>query len=131
MAVKIKASFKKDEKPFDGLAAIEHKLVDEELLHERYVVVAILRPHRIDVLADDGAKSSTVKFDHIEVMEGDDAALTKERLMARYRERTGRDDEPQPSLFDGPNGEREVPEADGDELLAEHREAKVANGGES
>jgi hypothetical protein len=130
VSVKIKASFKKDERTFDGLSAIEHLLVDEDLLHERYVVVAILRPHRIDVLAEDGAKSSTVKFDHIEVTDGDASATAKALLMAKYKERTGRDDEPQATLFDGPDGEREVPEASGEEIVAEldERRAKREQG---
>jgi hypothetical protein len=126
MSVKIKASFKKDERAKDGLSAIEHKLVDEDLLHELYVVVAFLRPHRIDLLAEDGAKSATVKFDHIETLDGDQAAAAKELLMAKYKERTGRDDEPAATLFDDPDGERQVPEADGDELMAERAETKAA-----
>jgi hypothetical protein len=129
VSVKIKASFKRDDKHFDGLSAIEAKLVDEDLMHERYLVVAIVQPHRIDVLAEDGVKSATVKFTHIEVVEGDVAAEVKERLMAAYRDRTGRDDEPQPTLFDG-DGERQVPEADGAEIVAEldERRAKREQG---
>jgi hypothetical protein len=126
VTVKIKASFKSDEKAYDGLGAIEHKLVDEDLMHERYLVVAYVRPHRIDVLAEDGVKSATVKLDHIEPLDGDAAAAAKELLMTAYRNRTGREDAPQASLFDGPDGERVVPEADGEELLAEHRERQAA-----
>lgn len=128
MSVKIKASFKRDDKHFDGLSAIEAKLVDEDLMHERYLVVAIVQPHRIDVLAEDGVKSATVKFAHIEVMDGDAAAAVKERLMTVYRDRTGRDDEPQPTLFDGEDGERRVPEASGEEIVAELDERRAAKG---
>lgn len=124
MTVKIKAALKKDEKPFDGLVAIEHLLIDEALLHERYVVVAIIQPHRIDVLAEDGVKTATAKLAHIEALDGDQAAAAKELLMAKYKERTGRDDEPQPTLFDG------VPEASGEEVVAEldERRAKREQG---
>jgi hypothetical protein len=127
--VKIKASFKRDDKHFDGLSAIEAKLVDEDLMHERYLVVAIVQPHRIDVLAEDGVKSATVKFTHIEVVEGDVAAEVKERLMAVYRDRTGRDDEPAPTLFDDPDGQRQVPEASAKEIMAGRAEAKARGEG--
>lgn len=130
MTVKIKADLKKDEKPFDGLVAIEHLLIDETKLHERYVVVAIIKPHRVDILAEDGVKTATAALAHIEVLEGDRAAAAKELLMAVYKERTGRDDEPQPTLFDGDDGERQVPDASGEELTFEldERRAKREQG---
>jgi hypothetical protein len=106
MTVKIKAAFKKAERTYDGLADIEAKLVNEDLIHERYMVVAIVRPHRLDLLADDATKSATIKFDHIEVgLEEEDIAAIKAILARRLKERTGRDSDEQMTInFGVPGG---------------------------
>lgn len=132
MSVNISATFSKDQKPLNGLATdrMVALLSDEAKLHDSYIVVARVRPHVIKTAAEDGTRTPTVRFDHIEPLEGDQAAAAVELLNAAYTERTGR--EPQMELdfdLDGDEGEREVPEASGEELLAEHEEQKAARGG--
>ncbi|MGW3608972.1 hypothetical protein ACWD6N_03635 [Micromonospora sp. NPDC005163] len=132
MAVNISATFKKDEKPRNGLAAIAEQLVDEDLLHAQYVVVATIRPKRVAMDAEDGVKTPTIRFDHIEVLtDVADVELAKGLLARRLKDRTGIEDTEPASLFDvvpgdEDNGERQVPEAGADEIMAERAERKAA-----
>lgn len=128
--VNISATFSKDEKPLNGLEAITDKLVDEQLQGAQYVVVATVRPKFFKANAEDGTRTPTVRFDHIEVLE-DPAAIDQARklLAERHQHRTGHEPQlPMDFGVEGPDGEREVPEAGAEELLAEHREAR--GGGE-
>jgi hypothetical protein len=125
--VNIAATFKKADRPMNGLEEITDKLADERLMHAEYVVVATVRPKFAKIDAEDGSRTPTIRFDHIEVMEGDAADAARKLLDERYSERTGRD--PQQRLdfgVDGEDGERQVPEASGEEILAERREAREA-----
>lgn len=130
MTVNISATFTKEERPRNGLDAIADKLVDEQLQHAQYVVVATVSPKFVKLVAEDGTKTPTIRFDAIEVLEEQSAIdAARQLLVERYQERTGHD--PQLPLsfgVDGPDGdgEREVPEASGEELLAERREAREA-----
>jgi hypothetical protein len=120
--VNIAATFKKAERPMNGLEAIVDKLVDERLMHAEYVVVATVRPKFAKIDAEDGSRTPTVKFDHIEVLEDDAADDARKLLAERYEERTGRGEQP-PMDFGVDGG---VPEASGEEILAERREAREA-----
>lgn len=132
MAVNISATFTKDEKPRNGLVQIEDKLVDDDLLHAQYVVVATIRPKRVATDAEDGTKTPTIRFDHIEVLVDDaDVEVARALLKRRLKDRTGLDDTPPASLFDvldegQGDGERQVPEPSADEILAEREERKAA-----
>jgi hypothetical protein len=131
MSVNISAAFTKENKPNNGLVAIEPALIDDELQHERYVVVAIVKPKFYKAVADEGTRIPTVVFDHIEVvLDPDDQEVVKKFLKGRLYERTGKDMvEPDPTLFDDPDGERQVPEASGEEIMAERAEAKAQDEG--
>lgn len=128
MAVKISATFKLDQKPLNGLEALAGLLADEARLHDQYVVVAVVRPHAITTDAEDGTRTPTVKFDHIEPLEGDAATAARELLNAAYTLRTGR--EPQMELDYGveDDGEVDVPEASGEEIVAELDERRAKRG---
>lgn len=136
MAVNISATFTKDEKPRNGLVQIEDKLVNDDLLHAQYVVVATIRPKRVATDAEDGTKTPTIRFDHIEVLVDDaDVAAVRALLARRLKDRTGLDDTPPATLFDvaggdgdeGQDGEQDgAPEPSGDELMARRDERKAA-----
>lgn len=125
MSVNISGTFSKSERPRNGLVAIEDQLVDEQLLGAQYLVVATVSPKFFKTSAEDGTRVPTVKVDHIEVLTGDLAETAKAMLAERYKDRTGLDDGEQPDLFGEFDGEREVPEASAEELLAERAEAKA------
>lgn len=129
VAVNISGTFRKDERPYNGLESLADALVDRDRLHETYVVVAVVRPHAIKTDAEDGSDTPTIRFDRIEPLAGDDADVAMALLSAAYKARTGRDDAPPPTLFD-PLGEhvdeREVPEASAEEILAERAERQAA-----
>lgn len=122
-AVNISGTFRKDEKPYNGLAAIAKELTDRDKRLERYVVVAIIRPHAGRWLADDGTETPTIRFDQIEVLDGEAANQARELMNEAYRARTGRGEDPQDPLpFDaGPATERSK-----DEWLDDGRGGKKA-----
>ncbi|MEU6387691.1 hypothetical protein ABZ847_29510 [Streptomyces bauhiniae] len=137
MAVNISATFTKDEKPRNGLVQIEDKLVNDDLLHAQYVVVATIRPKRVATDAEDGTKTPTIRFDHIEVLVDDpDVEVVRALLARRLKDRTGLDDRPPADLFsllgdgeqdDDQDGEQDgVPEPDADELMARRAERQAA-----
>lgn len=97
-AVNISGTFRKDERPYNGLEAIAKQLLDRDNSGITHVVVGIVRPHAIKWTADDGMETPTVRFDAIEVLDDDDAAAAKEMLATAYRARTGRDSDPQDTL---------------------------------
>jgi len=89
-AVNLSGSFKRDERPFNGIEAIAEELLDEKLGHESYFVVAEIKPHTYVYHADDGSKIPTVRFTHIEVVHTDDDEKAVKALLNRYyTERTG------------------------------------------
>lgn len=128
-AVNISGTFRKDERPYNGLEKIADALTNKGKLHESYVVVGIVTPKFVKTNAEDGTDTPTVRFDRIEPLEGEAADAARALLDAAYQERTGRD--PQMALDFGVDGEREVPEPSGEELLAEHREARATEAGDA
>lgn len=149
-AVTIRPTFSKDTRPSNGLEAIADDLIADK--HEVHYVVGIVTwaGGSIDL---DGAITPAVKFLGIEPLTGDLADSAKTVLdSARKARGLGRMDDNLPPreemLFDfdddghptitrgddaeetetrlGPDGEREVPEASGEEILAEREEAKAA-----
>ena len=106
-AVRISGTFKKDERPLNGLEAIAKQLLDHDLAMEEYTVVARVRAHAARWTADDGEEIPTARFTRVEVVDGDDAATVELMLAQRYRARTGRDEQPELPLHDdGPVAER-------------------------
>lgn len=98
-AVKLQGTFKKDERPFNGLEEIADKLVKEAKTPKTYLVVAEVRSVGYEYHADDGTKTPKVKFEQIEVVLDDaDAKIVKELLTRIYAARTG--NEPQATLLD-------------------------------
>jgi hypothetical protein len=115
-AVNISGTFKRDSRPFNGLEAIADQLLDHELADERYVVVAVVRPHASKWSAEDGIETPTVRFDQIEVLGEDAAKQARVFLDDVYRERTK--GTRQPDLFDQqPEGDGPVSERQPDEWL--------------
>lgn len=119
MAVNIKGTFKKDDKPNNGLESIIRDLSARP--HERRLIVGIVRPARTVIDHSDGSVTPTVQFDHIEVpLEGKDGKAVWEVLAAAYEARTGNPLPPQ-SLFDNPSaddtleGQDELPGLGGDD----------------
>lgn len=128
--VKIAAQFTQDRKPYNGLSEDKHvAALIEEPQERRYALVAY-DVRRITEEIEDGTEIPTVNFVQIEPVDGELAGRVKADMERLYQARTGRDDEPQPSLFDG-DGERVVPDASGEEILAERAEANAATAGES
>lgn len=98
MAVKIKATFTKDTKEYDGLGAISDELARDPL--KRRVVVAVVELTNTDVdHLNGGVQTPKVRFSSMEVMSGDDEITARKLLDAAYHERTGQS-APPPSLFD-------------------------------
>jgi hypothetical protein len=89
-AVKLSGTFKKDERPLNGLEAIAKELLDRDRRLAQYVVVAVVRPHSAKWNAEDGTEIPTVKFDQVEVLEGDAATTARELLDDAYHARTGK-----------------------------------------
>lgn len=117
--VSITARFGKDDREMDGLAAISDELIAAPM--ERRVVIGVIEVKRITTdYADDGAQTPAVKFVNIEALDGDDAAHARELMNKAFRRRTGRTDDPHPTLFeddyDGDDGpERYVGDPDTDD----------------
>ncbi|PZF98526.1 hypothetical protein [Micromonospora deserti] len=136
MTVNISAKFSKENKPRNGLVQIESKLVDDDLLHAEYWGLVRVKPNFYKVDGEDGSRTPTVEIAHIEVVTDEaDVEVVRTLLQRRYKDRTGIDDQEPADLFsvlpsgegDGDGaGERRVPEASAEELVAEHREAQAA-----
>lgn len=104
MSHKIAAAFKKDERPLDGLTAIE-KEMSENPHDEWYIVAKVVNKRTATEHEDGDAQVVTVKLIHIEPMWGDAETAAKKLLLDAYKERTGGSlpapPEPEPTLFDG------------------------------
>lgn len=99
MAVNVSAQFTKDERENDGLRAIEEVLVKDPL--RRHVVVAVIETSAVTTsYRKGGVVTPTVRLVNVEVMDGDRAVAARELLDTVYRQRTGRDENPQSSLFE-------------------------------
>ena len=97
MAVKIKATFTKDTKEYDGLGAISDELARDPL--RRRVVVAVVELTNTDVdHLNGGIKTPKVRLASIEAMSGDDELAARKLLDAAYHDRTGQT-APPPDLF--------------------------------
>ncbi|MCX5066938.1 hypothetical protein OOJ91_13885 [Micromonospora lupini] len=137
--VNISSAWSKENRPRNGLVQIEDKLVDDELLDASYWGLVRIEPNFYKVDGEDGSRTPTVRIAHIEVVtDEDDVEAVRSLLQRRFKDRTGIDDAPPADLFsvlpgDGAqdaDGERQVPEADGDEIMAERRERKEAEAAE-
>jgi hypothetical protein len=130
--VKLAAKFTKDQQPYNGLTDDKHvaELIDQP--HERRYALVAYDVRRITEEIEDGTEVPTVNLVHIEPLTGERAVKAKAEMKEMFHERTGRSDEPDPGLFETDvDGNPVVPEPDGEELLAEHREAKAAEAGGS
>ncbi len=125
-AVNISGTFAKDERPYNGLEEISDRLIEDEF--GTHYVISRIKPHGYSKKPGE-PMTPTVKHEHIEVVTGEDADWVTKKLDELYQARTGRDDAPQASMFD-PTGERQVPEASGEEIVAEldERRAKREQG---
>jgi hypothetical protein len=86
--VQITANFGKKDAVRNGLNSILTKLRDDP--HSAVVVVATVRPSRTFVDHDqEDDPGSKIRFLHIEPLSGEDAALAREILDRRFKERTG------------------------------------------
>ncbi|MEU8264444.1 hypothetical protein AB0C02_27960 [Micromonospora sp. NPDC048999] len=128
MAVKMSAQLTRDKREFNGLDRIADQLIDQPR-GTRYAVVAYT-VKRVTDEVDEGVEIPTVQINHIEPVDGVQADRVRELLAERYQDRTGKSLDGDPTLFDVvepvDGGERQVPEAGADELLAEHREQREA-----
>lgn len=105
MSVNIKATFKKDTRPLNGLEAIEELLVDKPL--DRHVIVAVVETVRItDDVADGGTKTPTVRLVHIEPMTSEADEKAARKLLDRAHKARG-GTPPAPDLFSNPEGQGE------------------------
>jgi hypothetical protein len=97
--VDVSASFSKEEKHYNGLDAIVKDLIERPL--DRHVIVAVIE--RSSLRIDDrkgGEMTPTIRLVNVEVMEGDEAEVARTMLNARFRARTGAQEDPQMSLFE-------------------------------
>ncbi|MEU4590028.1 hypothetical protein [Micromonospora aurantiaca (nom. illeg.)] len=130
MTVKISAQLTRERKEFNGLDRIEQELVDQPR-GIRYAVVAFEVKRVTDEVAE-GVEIPTIRLSHIEPVDGVHADRVRDILAERYKDRTGKSLDGDPTLFDSvvpggeADGEREVPEASADELMAERAERKAA-----
>lgn len=130
MTVKISAQLGRAQREFNGLDRIVDELIAQR--HgTRYAVVAY-EVKRVTDEVDEGVNIPTVQVSHIEPVTGGDADRVREILADRYHDRTGKTLDGDPTLFDvvpgdgQGDGERQVPEASADEILAERAERKAA-----
>ncbi|QDY06138.1 hypothetical protein FJK98_02310 [Micromonospora sp. HM134] len=137
MAVKMAAQLTRAQREFNGLDRIERELLDQRR-GTRYAVVAY-HVKRVSDEIDEGVEIPTVQITHIEPVEGSDADRVRELLADRYKDRTGKSLDGDPTLFDvvpggGDEGQDEeqdgeqdgVPEPSGDELMARRDERNAA-----
>lgn len=89
MAVKVKGTFKKDDRIFNGLESIAADLIGKP--HDRRLVVAVIETARIvDDIEDGGSRDVTIRLVHIEPINdtvGQGSARTL--LETAYKARTG------------------------------------------
>jgi hypothetical protein len=98
MAVNVSATFKKDEREYNGLEGIRDDLIGKPL--ERRTIVATIEVTAITTnVRDGGVQTPTVRLVSVEALSGDDALTARKLLDAAYHERTGQT-APPPSLFD-------------------------------
>ena len=125
MAVKISAQLTRERKEFNGLDRIADELIDQP--HGlRYATIAYT-VKRVSDEVDEGVKIPTVQIVQIEPAPKDDDR-DRELLAERYQDRTGKSLDGDPTLFDDVvdgGGQRVVPEASADELMAERAERKA------
>lgn len=127
MAVQVQATFKKDEREYNGLEGAREDFIAQPL--ERRTIVATVEVTTITKdIRDGGTETPTVRLVNVEVLAGEDALTARKLLDAAYHERTGQT-APPPSLFDdgvpghdaathdGEQGEADKPwdERDGDD----------------
>jgi hypothetical protein len=97
MAVNVSATFRKDEREFNGLEAIRQELIDQPLV--RHLVVAEVETIRLTTdVRDGGVITPTIKLVTVEPLEGDAAREAKKLLDEAYHLRTGQT-APPPTLF--------------------------------
>lgn len=139
--VTISGTFAKDSRPANGLENISSELIKDQLgLH---YVVGVIQFAGASVPGPNEPLVPRVKFLGIEPLKGA-AADEAKRILDAARKGRGlglMEDAipagPDPALFDldgdghptirtGPDGEHEVPEASGEELMAEREEAAAA-----
>lgn len=125
MAVKISAQLTGEQKEFNGLNRIEAELLQQR--HgTRYAVIAF-EVRRVSDEIDEGVSIPTIRISHIEPVAGAQADQVQRMLGDAYKDRTGKDLGGDPTLFDDITGDgQEVPEASGEELMAERAERKAA-----
>lgn len=98
MAVNVQATFKKDEREYNGLEGAREDFIETPL--ERRTIVATVEVTRITRdISDGGTETPTVRMVNVEVLSGMDALTARKLLDAAYHERTGQT-APPPSLFD-------------------------------
>ncbi|WFE41926.1 hypothetical protein [Micromonospora sp. WMMD998] len=135
MAVKLSAQLTGENRELNGLNLIEQTLIDQPR-GERYAVVRYA-VKRVSDEIDEGVHVATAKIVHIEPVDGAVADRVRDILAERYKDRTGKSLDGDPTLFDSvvpggeqddeqDDGEREVPEASAEELMAERDERKAA-----
>ena len=108
--VKLAARFAKADQPLNGFT--ESEFVDEILRNHGGEGYGVFRwtTRRITDELEDGVRVPSFAFVALEPLSGDQADAAKELLAERYKERTGRtigSDEPDPTLFDGPDDDGE------------------------
>jgi hypothetical protein len=98
MAVNVSATFRKDEREYNGLEAVREDLINRPL--ERVTIVATIETTAITTnVRDGGTQTPTVRLVNVEAMHGDDALTSRKLLDKVFHERTGKT-APPPSLFD-------------------------------
>jgi hypothetical protein len=128
-AIAWKASFKKDDSQWDGLAAHLDDLVKDPL-PPRYALVR-LEVVEVKDLVQEGIQQPKVAVRHVELVTDPTEVLRVGSMMQTiYAKRTGRDDS-QPSLFDSPEERQRDADADeGEEIMAERAEAEALRNNE-
>lgn len=127
MAVKISAQLTRERREYNGLERIAEQVIAQP--RGTWYAVVALTVKRVSEEIDEGIEIPTFQLAHIEPVDGVQADRVREMLGERYTDRTGKSMEADPGLFDVVDGEARVPEPSGDELLAEHREARAARSG--
>ena len=98
MTVSVSATFKKDEREYNGMEGIREDLIAKPL--ERHVIVAVIETIRLSTdVRDGGTITPTVRLCNVEPVFGDDAVIARKLLDAAYHERTGQT-APPATLFD-------------------------------
>lgn len=129
--VKLAAKFTKDQQPYNGFTEDAHvaALIDDP--HTRRYALVAYDVRRITEEIEDGTEVPTVSLVHIEPLSGDRADRAKADMKTLFHSRTGRNDEPDPGIFElDSDGNPIVPEPSGEEIMAEREEAKAAERGD-